>query len=130
MKKVLLLCSLIISLGLSLFVSVLNQENTRIECATPVPQFVCGNRYFSSSEEASAGKQVFNANCASCHKLDKRMTGPALRNMTQKYDTITLQHYIQGKSTKTLNRTTSNFPCVVFPQLTSKDITNLLKYTN
>ena len=25
------------------------------------------------------GKALFNANCASCHKLDKKMTGPALR---------------------------------------------------
>ena len=27
------------------------------------------------------GKALFNTNCASCHKLDKKMTGPALRNV-------------------------------------------------
>lgn len=27
------------------------------------------------------GKSLFNANCAACHKLDKKMTGPALRNV-------------------------------------------------
>ena len=27
------------------------------------------------------GKALFNANCAACHKLDKKMTGPALRNV-------------------------------------------------
>src|SRR5690606_12490394 len=27
------------------------------------------------------GKALFNANCASCHKLDKKMTGPALRGV-------------------------------------------------
>ena len=27
------------------------------------------------------GKSLFNTNCASCHKLDKVMTGPALRNV-------------------------------------------------
>jgi mono/diheme cytochrome c family protein len=27
------------------------------------------------------GKSLFNTNCASCHKLDKKMTGPALRNV-------------------------------------------------
>ncbi len=31
--------------------------------------------------DAVAGKALFNANCASCHKLDKKMTGPALRNV-------------------------------------------------
>ena len=25
------------------------------------------------------GKSLFNANCAACHQLDKKMTGPALR---------------------------------------------------
>ena len=27
------------------------------------------------------GKSLFNANCAACHQLDKKMTGPALRNV-------------------------------------------------
>ena len=40
---------------------------------------------FSSSlnaqEDAAAGKSLFNANCASCHKLNKKMTGPALANV-------------------------------------------------
>ncbi|MFD2916950.1 c-type cytochrome [Psychroserpens luteus] len=26
-------------------------------------------------------KKLFNANCASCHKLDKNMAGPALRGI-------------------------------------------------
>jgi cytochrome c551/c552 len=30
---------------------------------------------------AQDGKQIFNANCASCHALDKKMTGPALRDV-------------------------------------------------
>ena len=30
------------------------------------------------------GKSLFNANCAACHKLDKKMTGPALRNVEQR----------------------------------------------
>ena len=35
----------------------------------------------SISQEADiqAGKSLFNANCAACHQLDKKMTGPALR---------------------------------------------------
>ena len=31
--------------------------------------------------DPAAGKALFNTNCASCHKLDKKMTGPALRNV-------------------------------------------------
>ncbi|MEJ6792235.1 MAG: c-type cytochrome [Lacinutrix sp.] len=39
-----------------------------------------------SAQEVDAvnGKALFNANCASCHKLDKKMTGPALRNVEQR----------------------------------------------
>ena len=28
-----------------------------------------------------AGKQLFNQNCAACHALDRKMTGPALANV-------------------------------------------------
>ncbi len=31
--------------------------------------------------DSANGKSLFNANCAACHKLDKAMTGPALRNV-------------------------------------------------
>ena len=27
------------------------------------------------------GKQLYNTNCAACHRLDQKMTGPALRNV-------------------------------------------------
>ncbi|MFK7748831.1 MAG: c-type cytochrome, partial [Kordia sp.] len=29
----------------------------------------------------TAGKALFNANCAACHKLDSKSTGPMLRNI-------------------------------------------------
>ena len=31
--------------------------------------------------DPAKGKSLFNTNCAACHKLDKPMTGPALRNV-------------------------------------------------
>ena len=34
---------------------------------------------FAQDGDPVAGKALFNTNCASCHKLDKKMTGPALR---------------------------------------------------
>ena len=33
-----------------------------------------------------AGKKLFNANCAACHKLNKRAVGPALKGVSAKYD--------------------------------------------
>ena len=31
--------------------------------------------------DPAKGKSLFNAQCAACHKLDAKMTGPALRNV-------------------------------------------------
>ena len=35
--------------------------------------------------DPAKGKSLFNANCAACHQLDKKMTGPALRNIEATY---------------------------------------------
>ena len=32
------------------------------------------------------GKEIFNTNCAACHKLDAKATGPALRGVGAKYE--------------------------------------------
>jgi cytochrome c553 len=34
-----------------------------------------------AQDDPAKGKSLFNTNCASCHKMDKKMTGPALRNV-------------------------------------------------
>ena len=34
---------------------------------------------YAQEGDPVAGKALFNTNCASCHKLDRKMTGPALR---------------------------------------------------
>ncbi|GAB2611658.1 c-type cytochrome [Belliella aquatica] len=48
-------------------------------------QAFAANPDVSDSEEAiSAGKSVFSANCKSCHKLDQKYTGPALRGVTDR----------------------------------------------
>ncbi|WP_097046498.1 cytochrome c3 family protein [Flagellimonas pacifica] len=35
----------------------------------------------SGGGDAAKGKQLFNQNCAACHSLDRKMTGPALANV-------------------------------------------------
>lgn len=37
------------------------------------------------SAKAQDGKALFNANCASCHKMDKDLTGPALMGVTDRW---------------------------------------------
>ena len=36
--------------------------------------------------DIAKGKSLFNANCASCHKLNKNLVGPALKGVSAKYD--------------------------------------------
>ena len=45
----------------------------------------CGISY-GQDPDPLAGKKLFNANCAACHKLNKKAVGPALKGVTAKYD--------------------------------------------
>ena len=88
---------------------------------------------------AAAGKKLFNANCAACHKLNKKAVGPALRGVTDKYEKEWLYSWIKNSSAmikagdaqavavwEEYNRTAMNS----FPQLSDEDIDNILAYTN
>ena len=90
------------------------------------------------------GKSLYNTNCASCHKLDKKMTGPALRNVEQRLAEE------EGLGREWLNAWIRNSAAVIksgdayankiyneynqtamtaFPTLTDQDITDILAYT-
>ena len=103
---------------------------------TPQPIAFCGVTDFESfcgtanlSENAFKGKQIFNSNCAACHKLDEIMTGPPLRGIAEKYDSVAIQKYLRVDKT-TIDSKGFNETCVYFPQLTDIDIRDLLAYTN
>lgn len=91
-----------------------------------------------------AGKTLFNANCAACHKLDKASTGPMLRNIEQRLADN------EGLDREWLYRWIKNSPGMIksgdayavkvyeangkkamtaFPQLSNADIDNILAYT-
>lgn len=40
--------------------------------------------FLSISASAQEGKAIFNQKCATCHSLDKKLTGPALRGFTER----------------------------------------------
>ena len=46
--------------------------------------------------DAAAGKALFNANCAACHKLYSRATGPELYNVTERRDRDWLYRWIKN----------------------------------
>jgi mono/diheme cytochrome c family protein len=99
---------------------------------------------FSQDGDPVAGKALFNSNCASCHKLDKKMTGPALRNVEARLledeglDRDWLYKWIRNSSSLIksgddyANRIYLEYnkaAMTAYPQLTNVDIDNILAYT-
>jgi mono/diheme cytochrome c family protein len=89
--------------------------------------------------DPAAGKALFNAQCAACHKLDGKSTGPALRNVAEKHDMAWLYKWVRNSS----EMIKSGDPVAVklfeengravmtpFPQLSEADIDNIIAYTS
>ncbi|MFD1616473.1 c-type cytochrome [Gelatiniphilus marinus] len=90
------------------------------------------------------GKSLFNTNCAACHSLDKKMTGPALRNFEQRLaneeglDRDWIYAWIKNSAglikagdayaNKIYNEYNGE-PMTAFPQLSDKDLDDILAYT-
>ncbi|XLS27936.1 c-type cytochrome [Flavobacteriaceae bacterium M23B6Z8] len=64
------------------FVAFYSYKKALPQCATQLPQAICGNENILS-DTAQKGKSLFLANCAACHQLHKRMTGPGLKGLVQ-----------------------------------------------
>ena len=102
---------------------------------------VLGLSFSLSAQEADpiAGKKLFNANCAACHKLNKKAVGPALKGVSAKYDKEWLYSWIKNSSAmikagdaqavaiwEEYNKTAMT----AFPQLSDQDIDNIIAYTD
>ena len=48
--------------------------------------------------DPAKGKELFNSNCAACHKLDAASTGPALRGVADKHDTKWIYKWVHNLS--------------------------------
>ena len=56
------------------------------------------NTVVSQEIDVQAGKKLFNANCAACHKLNKKAVGPALKGVSAKYDREWLYSWIKNSA--------------------------------
>ena len=93
----------------------------------------------SGSGDAVKGKELFNSNCAACHKLDAKATGPALRGVAGKYDMEWLYKWVKNSSeliksgdAKAVKVYEENGKALMtsFPQLSNEDIDNIIAYTS
>jgi mono/diheme cytochrome c family protein len=93
----------------------------------------------SSGGDAVKGKELFNTNCAACHKLDGKSTGPALRGVSGKHDMAWIYKWVHNSSdliksgdaaaVKVFDEN-NKIPMTSFPQLSEGDIDNIIAYTS
>ena len=88
--------------------------------------------------DASNGKKLFKSQCASCHKLDKKLIGPALSGVTDKYSEEWLLAWIRNNAEL---RASGDADAIAifeeyngsvmsaFPSLSDQDIFDILQYT-
>ena len=94
---------------------------------------------FAQESDPAAGKKLFNANCAACHKLKKKAVGPALKGVSSKYDREWLYTWIKNSSAMIKSGDAQAIAIweeynksvmTAFPQLSNADIDNIIAYTD
>ena len=89
--------------------------------------------------DVQKGKSLFNSQCAACHKLNRKLVGPALKGVSAKYDKEWLYTWIKNSAAmiksgdeqavaiyEEYNKVAMN----AFPNLSNDDIDNILAYTD
>ena len=103
---------------ISVFIYVDKFEEDIGYCATPDFISICGN---TLNESQTEGRKLFKILCASCHKLDKKLIGPALGNFQM--DSISFFKHLTIKDT-----ILKNFHKPLFSQLNSTNSNDIFEY--
>lgn len=87
--------------------------------------------------DSAAGKALFNAQCAACHRLDQRLVGPPLRGVSEKYDRAWIYNWVRNSAELissgdaqaiAIYEEYNKVPMTAFPLLSDADIDNILAY--
>ena len=131
----------------SKFYSIKNSTNFLYSLAGKtllVIVFIFNTSSFAQELDPVKGKALFNSNCAACHKLDKKMTGPALRGVENRlYNEEGLDKewmYSWIRNSASLIKSGDDYAnkiyaeyngsaMTAFPQLSDSEIDNILSYT-
>lgn len=130
----------------SVFAQETFQEETEVQGEeVPVQEVgTIGDEVAASGGDPALGKQLFNQNCAACHALDRKMTGPALANVANRLledeglDKDWLYRWIKNSpgmiasgdayATK-IYAEYNGAAMTAFPTLSNEDIDHILAYT-
>jgi len=88
--------------------------------------------------DVANGEKLFKANCAACHKLDKKLIGPALLGVSERRDQDWLISWIKDspgmiksgdKLAIQVFEENNKLPMTANPHLSDQDIVDILEYT-
>ncbi len=133
MKAAISIFIFLISAGMAVLYLVNVKELQVVSTIEKQPQFICGTYSISPplDEKATVGKQLFKVNCAACHKLHSKSTGPALRGIHQRYTTVDIIKFMRNDFSSTIKYTDERgYKCTSFPNLSDQDIQSILLYTH
>ena len=136
-RKLYLSLALVLTVFLTSFAQVAAPEAT----SATVPAVIATTTapVASGSGDAVKGKELFNTNCAACHKLDAKATGPALRGIAAKYEKAWFYKWIHNSSALIKSgdaqavkvyEENNKVAMTAFPQLSEGDIDNIIAYTS
>ena len=128
--------SLIFSFATMLTLSFTSLAQTAAPAA-PAPTAVAAPA--ASGADPVKGKDLFNSQCAACHKLDAKMTGPALRGISSRLTNDWLYKWIRNSQEMIksgdaeavrVSKEYNGSVMTAFPQLSNADIDNIIAYTS
>jgi mono/diheme cytochrome c family protein len=128
-----------LALMLTLSLTTYSQEAAPMApAATATPAAATATAVVTQGGDPVKGKELFNANCAACHKLDAKATGPALRGVGAKYDKAWLYKWIKNSAdliksgdaqAVKVYEENNKVAMSAFPQLSDADIDDIIAYT-
>jgi mono/diheme cytochrome c family protein len=134
-RKLYLSLTLMLSLSLTSFAQgaapMASAAAATPAAATAVPAVTQGG-------DPVKGKEIFNTNCAACHKLDAKATGPALRGVGAKYDKSWIYKWVHNSgdliksgdaAAVKVFEENNKVQMTPFPALSEADIDNVIAYT-
>lgn len=95
--------------------------------------------YAQEGGDPVVGESLFKANCAACHKLDKKGVGPALRGVANKYDREWIYKWVNNSQgfiksgdaqAVAVFEANNNSVMTSFPGLSHEDIDNIMAYSS
>jgi mono/diheme cytochrome c family protein len=92
----------------------------------------------ATKAKVEEGEKLFKANCASCHKVDAKLTGPALKDVWTKWESqVKIVSWVQNSSAliasgdayanKVFNEN-NKATMTAFPQLTADQISSIIDF--